>query len=61
LSYGANPVVVSKMTRFEDLITVAKEHSINHGFVTSGDTVVITSGELHGEAGKTNNLRVVQA
>jgi pyruvate kinase len=61
LSYGANPVVVNKMTRFEDMITVAKDQAVAHGFVLAGDTIVVTSGELHGEAGKTNNLRVIQA
>jgi pyruvate kinase len=61
LSYGANPVVVNKMTRFEDMIAVAKEQSLAHGFVLPGDTIVVTSGELHGEPGKTNNLRVIQA
>ncbi len=49
------------MTKFEDMIGVAKEQSLAHGFVLPGDTIVVTSGELHGEAGKTNNLRVIQA
>lgn len=60
MSYGANPIVVSKMTRFEDIIIAAKEKVSENGFAISGDTIVVTSGELHGEPGNTNNLRVVQ-
>lgn len=60
LSYGANPSVVPKMDRFEDMIMLAKQVAIEHGFAQLGDSVVITAGELHGEPGKTNTLRVVQ-
>lgn len=60
LSYGANPIVVEKMTRFEDIISAAKDKANENAFANSGDTIVVTSGELHGEPGKTNNLRVVQ-
>lgn len=61
LSYGANPVVISKMSRFEDMIATAKDKALENGFVNSGDIVVVTSGELHGEPGNTNTLRVLQA
>lgn len=60
LSYGANPTLVEKMTRFEDIIAQAKDKSNQNDFAASGDTIIVTSGELHGEPGKTNNLRVVQ-
>lgn len=60
LSYGANPVVVSVMDRFETMIDVAKQQATANNFVAPGDSIVITAGELHGQPGKTNTLRVVQ-
>ena len=61
LSYGTNPLVVSKTQRFEELIDMARGKAIEHGFAVSGDTLVVTSGDLHGQPGKTNNLRVLKA
>jgi pyruvate kinase len=60
LSYGTNPTVVKKMDRFEDMIAAAKQVAVDNEFARPGDSVVITAGELHGEPGKTNTLRVVQ-
>ncbi len=60
LSYGANPLVVSTMDRFEEMIDAAKKAALDHDFAQAGDRVVITAGELHGEPGKTNTLRVVK-
>lgn len=59
LSFGANPVLVSKQDKFDDLIKLAKDTILQHHFAKSGETVVVTCGELHGESGKTNTLRVV--
>jgi pyruvate kinase len=59
MSYGANPLVVEKANRFEDLIEIAKKSATGHDFVKTGERVVITAGELHGEPGHTNTLRVV--
>lgn len=59
LSFGANPVLVNTMNKFDDLIALAKQTVIGHHFAQVGDMVVITAGELHGESGKTNTLRVV--
>ena len=61
LSYGSNPLVVSMMDRFETMIDVAKQKAVENGFVVPGDSIVVTAGELHGQPGKTNTLRVVQA
>ena len=61
LSYGTNPLMLdNKLDGFEDMIDAAREQSLLHGFVTKGDTLVITAGELHGASGSTNTLRVVQ-
>ena len=59
MSFGANPVLVSAMAKFDELIGLAKQTLNQHHFAQAGDTVVITAGELHGEPGKTNTLRVV--
>ncbi len=59
LSFAASPVLVKTMDRFDDLIALAKQTLITHEFAKPGDTIVITAGELHGEPGKTNTLRVV--
>jgi pyruvate kinase len=59
LSFGANPVLVSKQDKFDDLIKLAKDTLLQHKFANSGETAVVTCGELHGESGKTNTLRVV--
>jgi pyruvate kinase len=60
LSYGANPLIIKMMDRFEAMIDAAKQAALAHDFVKPGDNVVITAGELHGQPGKTNTLRVVQ-
>jgi pyruvate kinase len=59
LSFGTSPVLVNTMDRFDDLISLAKQTLTTHHFAKPGDAVVITAGELHGEPGKTNTLRVV--
>jgi pyruvate kinase len=61
LSYGTNPSLVTKQGNFEDIIAVAKKTALDNDFVVAGDAFVVTSGELHGESGKTNTLRVIQA
>jgi pyruvate kinase len=60
LSYGANPLIIKMMDRFEAMIDAAKQAALAHDFAKTGDNVVITAGELHGQPGKTNTLRVVQ-
>lgn len=60
LSYGTNPLVVPIMKHFEEMVALAKELAVFHGFAAKGDVVVVTAGELHGEVGKTNTLRVVE-
>ena len=59
LSYGANPLVVAKMERFEEMIELAREAALHQGFVKKGDIIVVTAGEK-GLPGKTNTLRVVE-
>ena len=59
MSFAASPVLVQTMNKFDDLITLAKQTMTTHHFAKPGDTIVITAGELHGEPGKTNTLRVV--
>jgi pyruvate kinase len=59
LSYGANPLVVAKMDRFEEMIELAREAALHQGFVKKGDIIVVTAGEK-GLPGKTNTLRVVE-
>jgi pyruvate kinase len=59
LSFGANPVLVTAMDKFDDLITLARQTVLQHRFAGPGETLVITAGELHGKTGKTNTLRVV--
>lgn len=59
LSFGANPILVKPMDKFDDLIAFAKTMLQQHHFVNTGEMAVITAGELHGESGKTNTLRVV--
>lgn len=61
LSYGANPTIVEKISQFSDMVDAAKQKAVAYEFVGKGDTVVITAGELYGEPGTTNTLRVVQA
>jgi pyruvate kinase len=59
LSYGANPLVVAKMDRFEEMVKLAGEAALHQGFVAKGDVIVITAGDI-GLPGKTNTLRVVE-
>lgn len=61
LSYGANPSVVSKMSQIDEMIETARKSALENEFVKPGETIVVTSGELHGQPGNTNTLRVIQA
>lgn len=61
LSYGANPTVTERIENFEEMINTARASALEHNFAQSGDTIVITAGDLHVRQGTTNTLRVIQA
>lgn len=62
MSYGTNPALLANtnLVGYEEMVTEAKQQALALGFVTKGDNVVVTAGELHGIVGTTNTLRVIQ-
>lgn len=58
LVWGVNPVVCQRVTTTDEILELAVDESLKHGFVTHGDAVVITAGVPVGEAGTTNLMKV---
>ncbi|MFJ7730956.1 pyruvate kinase [Lysinibacillus sp. NPDC097231] len=58
LVWGVCPVVCQRVTTTDEILELAVDESLKHGFVTHGDAVVITAGVPVGEAGTTNLMKV---
>lgn len=58
LVWGVNPVVCQRVTTTDEILELAVDESLKHGYVTHGDAVVITAGVPVGEAGTTNLMKV---
>lgn len=58
LVWGVSPVVCQRVTTTDEILELAVDESLKHGFVTHGDAVVITAGVPVGEAGTTNLMKV---
>lgn len=55
---GVYPIVCQRVTTTDEILELAVDESLKHGFVTHGDAVVITAGVPVGEAGTTNLMKV---
>ncbi len=58
LVWGVCPVVCQRVTTTDEILELAVDESLKHGYVTHGDAVVITAGVPVGEAGTTNLMKV---
>ena len=58
LVWGVKPVVCQRVTTTDEILELAVDESLKHGFVDHGDVVVITAGVPVGEAGTTNLMKV---
>jgi len=58
LVWGVFPVVCQRVSTTDEILELAVDESLKHGFVTHGDAVVITAGVPVGEAGTTNLMKV---
>ncbi len=58
LVWGVHPIVCKRVTTTDEILELAVDESLKHGFVTHGDAVVITAGVPVGEAGTTNLMKV---
>ena len=58
LVWGVQPVVCGRVTTTDEILELAVDESLKHGFVNHGDAVVITAGVPVGEAGTTNLMKV---
>lgn len=60
LLWGVNPILLKEEEDAEEMFEDAVEAAKKAGYVSSGDTVVITAGVPLGIAGRTNMIRVVE-
>jgi len=58
LSWGVAPLTIDEKTNSDDLFNEAIAAAKNNGYITSGDTVVLTAGVPLGISGNTNLMRV---
>ena len=58
LVWGVNPIVCQRVTTTDEILELAVDESLKHGYVDHGDVVVITAGVPVGEAGTTNLMKV---
>ena len=60
LLWGAHSVLSKDINNYEEMVDRATQTAITEGFAHRADSIVVVAGIPFGEAGTTNNLRVVQ-
>ncbi len=58
LVWGVQPIVCERVQTTDEILELAVDESLKHGYVNHGDAVVITAGVPVGEAGTTNLMKV---
>lgn len=58
LVWGVSPIVCQRVSTTDEILELAVDESLKHGYVQHGDAVVITAGVPVGEAGTTNLMKV---
>jgi len=58
LVWGVQPLLCDRVQTTDEILELAVDESLKHGFVDHGDAVVITAGVPVGEAGTTNLMKV---
>ena len=59
LMWGAYSVLSSDVRSYEEMVERAADLAVERGFAGRGDNIVVVAGIPFGQAGTTNNLRVV--
>ena len=57
--WGAYSVLSSDVRSYEEMVERAADLAVERGFAGRGDNIVVVAGIPFGQAGTTNNLRVV--
>ncbi|WP_320129943.1 pyruvate kinase [uncultured Sphaerochaeta sp.] len=60
LSWGVNPILIQDLSSVDQLLDYAPHYLQEKGFVSKGETVVITAGVPVGSSGRTNMIKVVE-
>ena len=60
LLWGAHSVLSKDVSSYEEMVDRATQTSLSEEFAKATDSIVVVAGIPFGEAGTTNNLRVVQ-
>ena len=60
LSWGVTPILVGDLLSTDDMIEKSKETVLRAGFLSEGDTLVITAGHPVGVSGTTNLITAVR-
>ncbi len=58
MSWGVTPLIIEEKTNSDELFQLAVDTAQKAGFITKGDTVVLTAGVPLGISGNTNLMRV---
>jgi pyruvate kinase len=59
LLWGAHSVLSDDVQSYEEMVERATAFAVDQGFASTGDLLVVVAGIPFGQAGSTNNLRVV--
>jgi len=59
LLWGVHSVKSEEIGSFREMVERASGHAINEGYAKQGDYIVVIAGVPFGQAGTTNNIRVV--
>ena len=60
LLWGAHSVLSRDVNNYEEMVDRATRIALAEDFAKPADTIMVVAGVPFGEAGTTNNLRVVQ-
>jgi pyruvate kinase len=60
LLWGAHSILAQDVHSYEEMVTRAVETVMSEEFARPADQIVVVAGIPFGQAGTTNNLRVVQ-
>ena len=60
LLWGAHSLLSDDVHSYEEMVSRAVGSTLEEGFAKKGDVIVVVAGIPFGQAGTTNNLRVVQ-
>ena len=59
LLWGVHSVKSEEIASFREMVEKASGHAINEGYAKRGDYIVVIAGVPFGQAGTTNNIRVI--